>query len=187
MRLSERLGGMGLHLCRGDGGRARSRRQYPWGHGRPAGAGLRRERSGPADTSKPPAISRQRRIPTVGTSRVAARDGPEGTAPDCPGVRCYGHRTEAGRLLPPRDRAPSPARPAQDRSGSPGDRAANVSPMRVAITQGRPLGRPASDLVMLTILAALSVAPYVFRLGFYSDDWAILSMLVNSPDQSLSS
>ena len=47
--------------------------------------------------------------------------------------------------------------------------------------------RLASDLVMLIILATLSVVPYVFRLGFYSDDWAILSMLVNSPDHSLSS
>src|SRR5688500_3053808 len=189
MRLSERLGGMGLHLCRGDGGRARSRRQYPWGHGRPAGAGLRRERSGPADTSKPPAISRQRRFPTVGTSRVAARDGPEGTAPDCPGVRCYGHRTEAGRLLPPRERAPPRARPARDRPGPPVAGAANVSPMRVAIISFLDGSRErlASDLVMLIILATLSVVPYVFRLGFYSDDWAILSMLVNSPDHSLSS
>ena len=47
------------------------------------------------------------------------------------------------------------------------------------------LERRASDLVMLAILATLSVAPYVFRLGFYSDDWAIFSMLLNSPDQTL--
>jgi len=43
-----------------------------------------------------------------------------------------------------------------------------------------------SDLAILALLAALSVAPYVYRLGFYSDDWGFLSMLLNSHDQSFS-
>jgi hypothetical protein len=43
-----------------------------------------------------------------------------------------------------------------------------------------------SDLAILALLAAFSVAPYVYRLGFYSDDWGFLSMLVNSQDQSFS-
>jgi hypothetical protein len=59
------------------------------------------------------------------------------------------------------------------------------SPRSSAILGGW-LERRASDLVILTVLATLSVVPYVFRLGFYSDDWGFLSMLLNSPDQSLS-
>jgi hypothetical protein len=51
---------------------------------------------------------------------------------------------------------------------------------------GRRSARRPNDLVILALLAALSVAPYVLRLGFYSDDWAVLAMLVNSQDQSLS-
>jgi hypothetical protein len=46
--------------------------------------------------------------------------------------------------------------------------------------------RRPNDLVILALLAALSVAPYVLRLGFYSDDWAVLAMLLNSQDQSFS-
>ena len=41
------------------------------------------------------------------------------------------------------------------------------------------------DLAILALLATLSALPHVFRLGFYSDDWGFLSMLLNSPDQSL--
>ena len=51
---------------------------------------------------------------------------------------------------------------------------------------GRWSARRPSDLAILALLAALSVAPYVLRLGFYSDDWAVLAMLLNSQDQSLS-
>src|SRR5262245_49170508 len=51
---------------------------------------------------------------------------------------------------------------------------------------GRWSARRPNDLVILALLAALSVAPYVLRLGFYSDDWAILALLLNSQDQSLS-
>ena len=42
------------------------------------------------------------------------------------------------------------------------------------------------DLAMLLILATLSVAPYVLKIAFYSDDWGFLSMFLNSADQSLS-
>ena len=51
---------------------------------------------------------------------------------------------------------------------------------------GRWSGRRPNDLAILALLAAVSVAPYVWRLGFYSDDWAFLAMLLNSPDQSFS-
>jgi hypothetical protein len=44
----------------------------------------------------------------------------------------------------------------------------------------------ASDLVFLTVVVLLSVVPYITRLGFYSDDWAFLGVLLNAPDQSLS-
>ena len=51
---------------------------------------------------------------------------------------------------------------------------------------GRWPERLRSDLAVLALLAAFSVAPYVYRLGFYSDDWGFLSMLLNSDDQSFS-
>lgn len=47
------------------------------------------------------------------------------------------------------------------------------------------LERRSTDLVILTVLATLSVVPYVLRLGFYSDDLGFLAMLLDSPDQSL--
>ena len=45
--------------------------------------------------------------------------------------------------------------------------------------------RGASDLVFLSVLVLISVVPYVTQLGFYSDDWAFLALLINTPDQSL--
>jgi hypothetical protein len=42
------------------------------------------------------------------------------------------------------------------------------------------------DLLFLTMIVFASVVPYVWRVGFYSDDWATLGLLINSPDQSLS-
>ena len=40
------------------------------------------------------------------------------------------------------------------------------------------------DCLFLLLVATLSVAPYVTRLGFYGDDWAILAALVNADDSS---
>jgi hypothetical protein len=40
------------------------------------------------------------------------------------------------------------------------------------------------DCLFLLLIATLSVAPYVTRLGFYGDDWAILAALVNADDSS---
>jgi hypothetical protein len=44
----------------------------------------------------------------------------------------------------------------------------------------------ARDLLLLVAVAAISAAPYVTRLGFYSDDWAFLALLSNAPSQSFS-
>lgn len=41
------------------------------------------------------------------------------------------------------------------------------------------------DSLFLLLVVCLSVAPYVSRLGFYSDDWAFLAALVHAPDHSL--
>jgi hypothetical protein len=41
------------------------------------------------------------------------------------------------------------------------------------------------DNLFLLLVVALSVAPYVSRLGFYGDDWAFLAALVNADNQSL--
>ena len=42
-----------------------------------------------------------------------------------------------------------------------------------------------SDCLFLLLVVTLSVAPYVSRVGFYSDDWAFLAVLVNADNQSL--
>jgi hypothetical protein len=42
----------------------------------------------------------------------------------------------------------------------------------------------ATDLLLLGLVVAASVAPYGCRLGFYSDDWSTLGTILNSPDQS---
>jgi hypothetical protein len=42
------------------------------------------------------------------------------------------------------------------------------------------------DLAFLTTIVFASVVPYVWRVGFYSDDWSTLGPLVNLSDQSLS-
>ena len=46
--------------------------------------------------------------------------------------------------------------------------------------------RRGSELMVLTVVALLSLVPYVSRVGFYSDDWALLGRLLNSTDQTLS-
>jgi hypothetical protein len=43
----------------------------------------------------------------------------------------------------------------------------------------------ASDLACLAAVVLLSIVPYVFGLGFYSDDWATLSAMANASDQSV--
>ena len=46
--------------------------------------------------------------------------------------------------------------------------------------------RPAlADSLFIVLAVAFSLALYVFRLGFYSDDWIFLSLLRGSADQSL--
>ena len=42
-----------------------------------------------------------------------------------------------------------------------------------------------SDGLFLVLLVVLSVAPFLPRLGFYTDDWAFLAISANAPDQSL--
>jgi hypothetical protein len=51
-----------------------------------------------------------------------------------------------------------------------------------------PISAPASivDSAVLTVLVTLSLALYLPRLGFYSDDWAFLSKLNLAADQSMS-
>src|SRR5260370_30142824 len=50
----------------------------------------------------------------------------------------------------------------------------------------RILGQPAvHDCLFLIVIAILSLSSYVTRLGFYSDDWALLASMRLSPDQSL--
>ena len=44
----------------------------------------------------------------------------------------------------------------------------------------------ARDLLILTAVAVVSVVPYVSRIGFYSDDWAIFAILLNASDESFS-
>ena len=58
---------------------------------------------------------------------------------------------------------------------------------RVADASSRSLVRPgqASDLLFLSAVVVLSVVPYVWRLGFYSDDWASLAMMTSASDQSI--
>lgn len=41
------------------------------------------------------------------------------------------------------------------------------------------------DLVVLMLLTGLSAAPYVFKLGYYGDDWGFLGILFHSPDPSI--
>ena len=44
--------------------------------------------------------------------------------------------------------------------------------------------RSVHDLLFLAFIVTFSVAPYVTQLGFYSDDWTYLGVLLNSSDQS---
>ena len=47
--------------------------------------------------------------------------------------------------------------------------------------QSQPL---AADVLFLAVIIGLSSAPYVSRLGFYSDDWSFLAMFHYSADKS---
>ncbi len=57
----------------------------------------------------------------------------------------------------------------------------------MAEASSRSLARPgqASDLLFLSAVVVLSVLPYVWRLGFYSDDWASLGAMTSASDQSI--
>jgi len=52
-------------------------------------------------------------------------------------------------------------------------------------TDTSPRWGPATDVVLVALVVAASLAPYVNRLGFYSDDWDVLSVFSLSADQSL--
>jgi hypothetical protein len=52
-------------------------------------------------------------------------------------------------------------------------------------TDTSPRWSPAADVALVAFVVAGSLAPYVNRLGFYGDDWDVLSVFSLSADQSL--